>query len=105
VLLAGVIFLLFSGVAITPDFGSFIIGLMTSPVLLLVLLACVGWSVAHRRGGRIFPLALILVAVGWPLCFAYKLCGLDGRHALERAHRQEVAADAGRDAVLTGSGD
>ena len=64
---AMLVFLLFSSVAITRDFGWFIIGFMALPVLLLVLLACIGWSVAHRRGGKSIPLALAIVAVSWPL--------------------------------------
>ncbi len=106
VLVAGLIFLLFSGVAITRDFGWFIIGLMALPVLLLVLLACIGWSVAHRRGGCSIPLALAIAAGSWPLSFCVQTAWDWTAVTLwSVAHRQEIAASAGGDAILTGWGE
>lgn len=52
---------------ITRGFGLFLIVFFTAPILWLVMLACIAWSVTWRRPGRSTPLALLLLVTAEPL--------------------------------------
>lgn len=106
VLVAILVLLLLSSVAVTRDFGWFIIAFLALPVLLLIVLAGVGWSVAHRRGGRSIPLALAIVLVSWPVSFRVQTAWDWTAVTLwSVVRRQEIGAAAGRDAILIGWAD
>lgn len=80
--------------------------LLAVPVLWLVTLACIAWSVTKRRAGRSMPLALLLLVtadpLGRPIEAAWDLTGVT---RWSMAHHREVATVAGHDAILTGWGD
>ena len=106
VLVAALAMILVEAEFITRGFGLFLIVFFTVPILWLVTLACIAWSVTSRRAGRSTPLALLLLVtaepLGRPIQTAWDWTGVT---LWSLAHHREVTAATGRDAILTGWGD
>ena len=106
VLVAALAMILVEAEFITRGFGLFLIVFFTVPILWLVTLACIAWSVTWRRAGRSTPLALLLLVtaepLGRPIQTAWDWTGVT---LWSLAHHRDVTAATGRDAILTGWGD
>jgi hypothetical protein len=106
VLAATLAMVLIEAAAITRGFGLLVIVLFATPILWLVTLACVAWSVANRRAGRSTPLALLLLVGAVPMVRPVQATWDWASVTFwSLAHHREVTAATGQDKILTGWGD